>query len=325
MNAPPTFNNNEGGHAHGDDDPDGILVGPGDPYASPWDIWFRDAYEKQPNYIISNGNADSPQNYNLEIYAYIGLAYFDGDDNGTYTDLDNPTITFNLAGGNYTNLYANGHEVGNLVRTVTPIISLAYPNLSHVLRLEDSAYHLLMNQAVGTLAPTDMYPGFSNNQIFDFGGTISADEEDLLRQYGKVFFYEVHVFDAATNAFLQTEIMHPKIETIHSPDPKIHWKPVMDNSSPSVHIGGTVPVLGLPADLYYYYDDTMLPPQETIWNGPNGPNSGRECNSREVVFDVDAYNLYKKSLSGGAQLKLGIFQNSQWLWQNASLHLSLEN
>lgn len=324
MNAPLTFNNENPGHAHGDTGGSG-LVWPGWDYASPWDIWFRVNHEKQPNYIISNGNADRPQNYNLEIYAYIGLAYFDGDDNGWFVDLET-NAQFHLAGVNYPNLYppSNPHEAGNLVRTVTPIVSLAYPNPSHGLRLEDPDHHLLMTQAVGTITPTDRYPWLSQGQIFNLGTSITPEEEDLLRQYGKVFFYEVHVFDAATNAFLQTEILHPKIVTIG--DPNAHWQQVMDNNPTPAPIQGTVPILGSSVGLYYYYDTTMPAPQETIWNGPiYTPSNPSECNSREVVFDADHLNLDERPLPGGARLKLGIAQNSQWLWQNASLYLSLEN
>jgi len=318
MNAPPSFNNEAPGHAHGDS----LQSGPiwvGENYASPWDIWFHE-HKFQPNYIISNGHADRPQNYNLEIYAYIGLAYFDGLDNGWFED-PKTNAQFHLANGNYPNLYPlnNTHEVGNLVKTVVPITSQAYPHSSHGLRLEDLEHHLLMEapQSGGALAPDDRYPGLSDNQNFNFGGMLTGQEEDLLRHYGKVFFYEVNVYDHNTGApVLLGQIMHPEIKTLPTnPD----WKEVRDMSSSVVQ--GHVPTLG-DFDLYYYYANIGGTVWDMYYIYTETPGFNR-CDSREVVFDIPM-PLHEVYLPNGSRLVLEIWQNSRWLWRNASLRLAVE-
>src|SRR5690606_25439545 len=95
-------------------------------YFSPWDLgWNRgvDYYELQPSYAFSNGGAvgENYSPYTLQVFAWIGLAYFDGDNDGTFTDHFTGN-TFLLSGGNYPNLYQPNQEVGNLVRTTNPLI-----------------------------------------------------------------------------------------------------------------------------------------------------------------------------------------------------------
>src|SRR5690606_34417808 len=199
QNQTNSFNENDPGNTHGDLS----LSGPiwrGRDYYSPWDIWFRtNTYgdqDLQPNYIFStiyNGEKEGIQNnYKLEVFAYVGLAYFDGFNDGTYTDVatSGPTLQYNLASGNYPNLYAGNNEVGNLIRTATPFI--VGPNQS--IRVEDREKHLLTNVA----GATDKYPMYNiGNQRFVFSG-ITTQEEELLATYGKVFFYEVFVTDQST-------------------------------------------------------------------------------------------------------------------------------
>lgn len=326
MNAPPTFNNDSIGFAHGGSGGSG-LIWMGGNYASPWDIWFRYEHEFQPNYIISNGNMEHVTNYNIEVYAYIGLAYFDGVDDGSYDDpalnpSGPPVPVVDLTNGNYPNLYPqtvlnpSPPEVGNLVKTVIPIHSDAYPAPTHGLRLEDIEHHILFPGS-----PTDRYPWLSQGWAFDFAGTITPQEQALLREYGKVFFYEVHVYDKFTNALVHTAIMHPKIETLPSGSNYPDWKEVKDLGGN--HILGTIPVLGSPAGLYFYNAGL---PNGTVWDMNNllTPGTNR-CDSREVVFDVQ--HLYESPIpgGGGAKLVLDIAQNSQYLWRNASLHLSVQN
>jgi len=327
MNAPPTFNNEQSGHAHGDAGGSG-LIWVGDNYASPWDIWFREndygpIGNLQPSYMMSNGDMESITSYyNLEVFAYIGLAYFDGDDNGIFHDVahldpitglpieiadmvNNPTL--------FPNLYppGNQHEVGNLVKTVVPIHSNAYPDPLHGFRIEDRDKHLLMPGGNNKFLP--MYPNWW--QVFDFAGTILPDEVELLRTYGKVFFYEVNVYDKNTGApVLLGQIMHPEIETLtvnYNPE----WNPIM---SGGVQVQGDAPTLG-PRDLYYYYAGL---PNGTQWD-PMYDNNDL-CDSREVVFYIPE-NLHTIPIPGGLNtLRLYIAQSSMHLWLNSALALRVE-
>ena len=54
----------------------------------------------------------------VRITPYIGLAYFDGADDGTY---HTPTGAFNLTSGAYPNLYSGSSEYGNYVQA-NPIV-----------------------------------------------------------------------------------------------------------------------------------------------------------------------------------------------------------
>ena len=327
MNTPPTFNNGQSGHAHGDSGGSG-LIWVGDNYASPWDIWFREnTYgpigNLQPSYMMNNGDMEIITSYyDLEVFAYIGLAYFDGGDDGIFHDVahldpstglpiviadmfNNPTL--------YPNLYPtnNQHEVGNLVKTVVPIISNAYPDPLHGFRIEAEDKHLLMPGGNNKFLP--QYPTWT--QTFDFAGTLLPDEEELLKTYGKVFFYEVNVYDKTTGApVLLGQIMHPEIETLtvnYNPD----WKPVMSGAT---HVQGDAPTLGM-RDLYYYYANL---PTGTIWDPMNFAND--KCDSREVVFYVPE-NLHKIPIPGGLNtLHLYIAQSSMHLWLNSALALSVE-
>jgi|SRR5690554_3257951 len=326
MYAPSTFNNDSIGHAHGDN-PQSGLVWPGGNYFSPWDIWFRqNSYgtgNLQPSYVISNGNVEQVTDYNIEVFAYIGLAYFDGLDDGLYYDSfeafhNPPGLIDDLANGNYPNLYANGHEVGNLVKTVVPIISNAYPDPSHAFRMEDQFDHLPMGFS-------NRFPQFPHWwPFFDFAGTITPQERDLLRQYGKVFFYEVNVYDKTTNApVLLNHIMHPEIETIH--DPNMHWVRVEDQVGNHIH--ETIPLLGVSTGLYYYYDNT-LPSPGTVWDLYNTAPGYNKCDSREVVFDIpQSLKLHEMPIPGSASSKLllEIWSSTPYLWINSALRLSVQN
>ncbi len=320
-----SFNNDDSGHAHGDNPLSGIIWA-GKNYASPWDIWFkRNSYgtgNLQPSYMVNNGNAENVTNYNIEIFAYAGLAYFDSDDDGIFYDVSQPPTFPGAPGaliadmaanpGGYPNLYANGHEVGNLVRTVVPLRSDAYPSPTHSFRVEDQFLHLPMAGAGGT----NRYPQYPQWwQPFDFTGAITPQEDFLLREYGKIFFYEVNVFDAATNAFVGTFIMHPEIENLtgnYNPE----WTPVTDMGGN--HLQGDAPTLGM-HDLYYYKSSQVT---GTVWDPMDHTND--LCDSREVVFFIPQ-NLHEIPIPGGLNtLKLGIAQSSRYLWLNSALTLVVE-
>ena len=227
-----SFNDNNSGQSSLYPGSNGISF-PAANYVSPWDIWYREGKKVngqtnlQPAYLFTNGNADDFSPYDIEVFAYIGLAYFDSHDDGTYTDVKTGA-SYPLTTGAYPHLYppTNPHEVGNLVRTPIPIVSDAYPAATSGLRLEDTESHLLMPG----IAMQDRYPQFSQGQTFDFAGSITPQEINLLRIYGKVFFYEVHVYDKVTGTPVLNTLMHPKIETLPtgSSSPAQGWEKVTD-------------------------------------------------------------------------------------------------
>lgn len=137
----------------------------------------------------------------MRVTPYIGLAYYDGDDNGVY---NTPNGSFNIAGGAYPNLYANGHEYGSYVQG-NPIVLANNPFswYTHELVIKSEDHCPLINVPVAL--NTNLYGiGFDivNNNIIQpaahIGTTLTPAppagtpaEEDLLKQYGKVFYYKV--------------------------------------------------------------------------------------------------------------------------------------
>lgn len=179
-------------------------------YKSPWNI---DSLRRVQYTFDSNGaNWDGVY---VRITPYIGLAYYDGNDNGTY---NTPSGTFNLANGNYPNLYANGQEYGDYVQA-NPII-LASQMLTgvggwytHELWIQSDEDHCpLVNIPVGinynlyslgfdivnnaTIQPTTVLGGATLTSPPPAG---TADEERLLREYGKVFYYKIEYVSDANN------------------------------------------------------------------------------------------------------------------------------
>lgn len=137
----------------------------------------------------------------IRVTPYIGLAYYDGADDGMY---NTPTNSFNIAGGAYPNLYANGHEYGSYVQG-NPIVLANNPNwYTHELFIQSKEDHCPLINIPVTLN-TNLYGiGFDivNNDIIQpaahIGATLTPPppggtlaEEDLLKQYGKVFYYKV--------------------------------------------------------------------------------------------------------------------------------------
>ena len=170
-------------------------------YKSPWNIDSLRlvGYNFDSNVVNWDG-------VYVRITPYIGLAYYDGANDGVY---NTPTGAFNLAGGAYPNLFPNGEEYGNYIEA-NPIV-LASQMLTgvggwytHELFIQSREDHCpLINIPVGY--NYNLYAiGFDvvNNSIIQpaahIGATITPpppaatpSEEMLLQHYGKVFYYKV--------------------------------------------------------------------------------------------------------------------------------------
>lgn len=306
-------------------------------YISPWDIWFRGASvngldDLQPFYYFTNGNMEDVTPYDIRAFAYAGLAYFDGYDDGVFHDVAQldpvtglPIQIEDMAANplQFPNLYpaSNPHEVGNLVRIPMPIDVPAYPNPNSSFRIGDRNNHLPVTGATGA-APkyTTPYSGFN------FGGTITPQERDLLANYGKIFFYEVHVYNKVTGALVLTTMMHPKIQTLPNgitlpSDVDPGWKPVTDLSGTN-HLTGNVPgFANFP--LYYFYTNIS---GGTKWNISNPAKWGNECDSREVVFDVPAAVAPDEvQIDPVFKVTLDFFATGHTGWVNSALYLNLHS
>ena len=316
-----SFNNNDSGFVNG---PGGTKA-PGKEYFSPWDIWYNrgpDFVDKQPAYIFWNGNADAGNEddayspYTLEVHAWVGLAYYDGNLDGDFHDIspmksgNPPQLIANMVGNPlFNNLTTNGTEIGNLVQMQPFII-----NPMTGARLESVTDHL----------PID--PGtVKHGDHFDFPGGLSIQEEELLRDYGKVFFYEVNVFEAGT--FIGQYIMHPQILSLPNHSPEAYWEPVADQGGNLIQ--GDMPLLGS-FDLYYIDGVNVIPPVPwTEWNpnwGAGSPDKNK-CDSHVVVFYLPpGMNLHSQAITGGSvpkSLYMGFTHHPFTLWQSSSLDLRI--
>ena len=320
-----SFNDNDSGYVNG---PPGGVKEPGINYYSPWDIWYNrgpDFVDKQPAYIFWNGNVDgggepdiaySP--YTLEVHAWVGLAYYDGNLDGDFHDIspmksgNPPQLIANMVGNPlFNNLTTNGTEIGNLVQMQPFIINPMTGS-----RLESADDHLPVDP--GTVKYGDH---------FDFPGGLTQDEMDLLREYGKVFFYEVNVFEAGT--FIGQYIMHPEISTLPNNTSEAYWKPVTDQWGNQIQ--GDMPLLSS-FDLYYIDNPNV---QWTDWDpnfgvgSPGNPASplDNECDSHEVVFYLPpGMNLHSQAITGGSvpkSLYMGFTHHPFTLWQSSSLDLRI--
>lgn len=298
-----SFNNDNSGFVGG---PNGTKE-PGLNYYSPWDIWYNRGFpDQQPSYSLSNGNVENISPYKLEVFAWIGLAYFDGNDDGFYNDLSinsgpqtvAPMIT-NPA--QYPNLYANGHEVGNLIRTVSPITL----NPQDGIAIEDVNDHLPTNNSTALK--------YGQTNFFDLSGVLTSAEDILIRNYGKVFFYEVNVFQGG--AFVGTYFMHPEIQNLPNSSSAAYWEPVTKSGNP---VQGNMPPLGS-FDLFYIDHPIGT---GTFWSSTSP--SGNRCDSHEVVFYIPKnLQLHAQPIGNGKTLGMGFTHHPYTLWQNSFLTLGV--
>lgn len=112
-------------------------------------------------------------NFELRMTAYIGLAYDDSNTSPMYFGM------FNLASGVYPNLFAGSIKYGNVVSSDV-----------YTLMPNDVRY-CYYGSAPMTPNPISPQPTDFN---FTFSG-ITAQEIDLLRQYGKIYYIDYEIYD----------------------------------------------------------------------------------------------------------------------------------
>ena len=176
--------------------------------------------------------------------------------------------------------------------------------------MEDTDAHLPIDDGSQNPKP------YATNDGFRFPGGLTQQEEDLLKQYGKVFFYEVNIFENGN--LIDHAVLYPEVETLAAGHPD--WKPAETTPGSTVQMQGIAPSLGTAFDLFYYRNTNLL--NGTDWD-PTRPKDANECDSREVVFRVSP-SLSRHNITGGSVPKIlyvGFSQNPFTFWQNSSLNL----
>lgn len=226
----------------------------------------------------------------MEVTCWVGLAYFDGSDDGSYDDPSlnpsgSPVQVADLTNGNYPNLYANNQEVGNLLRT-QPIVLDGNNFDGSNLEIASDPANPFAGHLPGSMATLSPLAHNFYNQFFDVMGT--NDEQILLAEYGKVFYFEVLILEKTTGAPVLGGPVFVQVanETIPGGSflpPYPEWKLVPGIQAPTP--------MGL-KDIFYYEHPTIT---GTIWGTPGtfppypqgGPVSNHpdyQCDSHEVVF-----------------------------------------
>lgn len=230
-----------------------------------------------------------------------------------------PNNNFDFTTGNYPNLYDNNdplgfpQEVGALINA-DPIV---IPQMQSA-RFENNDEHLPstgLSYMAGSQMPT---AGFTfNNGLAN--GNVSQLEIDLLREYGKVFFYRVEVFENGN--LIDAAVMHPNVETLHTNPPLPHWKSANDITTGQQMVGYD-PTTGNPVGLFFYHNTDPTAPNETDWD-LNRSYDLNTCNSREVVFRVlPSYNTHIVNTGSVTKtLYMGFTMHPFYFWQASSLSL----
>jgi len=188
------------------------------PYDSPWEInkAIGTPIPIPVPYRFENQTGDwgSPYLITLRITPYVGLAYYDGRPDGDYFG-----TTLNTT--DYPNLYAGGNEIGNFIPAFPITLDGSGLTPGSVVReIESSMDHCPVLNAMTTTAnplPTihfDLPPGGAP-------APVTWQEEELLSQYGKVFFYFCEAIDPVTNMVVWSKYMMP--DSSYPTAPPGHW------------------------------------------------------------------------------------------------------
>lgn len=163
-------------------------VDPTNSYESPFDISIAGS----PLHYTMHNNT----NFELSVTPYVGLAYFDGRDDGTYYSTSITT--------GYPNLYNNNIEYLNLIEC-PPIVIAPMTSLD-----ESPLYH----------CPT-VNPNAVFFDVVGAGATLA--EATLLESYGKAYYYNVDVIDRSTSITVFSGLVRLKFD---NPAPVAPWGPL---------------------------------------------------------------------------------------------------
>lgn len=250
---------------------------PGTPnYISPWHIRFNtdpvlnfgSATAIFYKFENKTGDWGSPHLLTLRVTPYVGLAYFDGIDDGNYYGY-NITVA--------SNLFANGSEIGNFIPARSfDIDGTGIPAGGTVqLDIKSSKDHCpVVQNTFAVQNPNSIY--------FDVSSIIAPTtfEEQLLKDYGKVFYYYLEAIDPVTNTVIWDEYMMP--DNYFTPDNNYWDLTGVDHVTPT---GDTFP-------MYYNYDVLASKPEsdEVIVDVSSIPASVPNYKS-EASFLYNGYNI----------------------------------
>lgn len=226
-------------------------------YRSFWNINTRGQHEMFYRFTNWTGDWGNPAILDFRITPYVGLAYFDGTHDGDYRDVTSGTVeNFNtVPPGTYPNLYdPTGNEIGNFMPTLPfTLDGSGIPSFGGtvVLEMQSGDHCHVVNANANSLNPAGVF--------FDLSAPpppfvpALPQEEELLKDYGKVFFYFWEAVDPVTTIVVASGYIMPHCDTNNA----AYWT----NSTVTANLPG-----GGIADLYYniYSNDTGNASHEVV-------------------------------------------------------------
>ena len=248
-------------------------------YQSRWDIYMRGG-EMVYNYHNATGDWGNPAMLHFRVTPYVGLAYYD-EDNTDYQYIDKSTLNsqadFTLPLGTYPNMFdPTGNEIGNFMpASPFTLTGAGIPTYWGTVKLE--IFSMDHCHVIGANTVANIY---NPNMVF-FNITApptpyqpsTPQEEELLSQYGKVFFYYWEAVDPTTLAVVSSGYVMPRCDTGNT----TYWT--------NTGVTANLPTGGI-ANLYYnHYSE-------------NNPVGSHEVVLEAGTYDHEQYFDYTNNING---------------------------
>lgn len=264
-------------------------------------------------------NLQSGQGTVVRITPYIGLAYYDGASDGVY---NTSTGTFNLSTATHPNLYNGNNEYGNYVQG-NPIVlgfdnflnnwythelavfspedhcPIRHVNIGYNFNLQSVNLNIVNNAMVQPL-PFLGYP------ITPAPSTGTSFEEDLLAQYGKVFYYKIEFgrdhYNFDETFYIPVLAAKPSVEDV------TEWT----NLSMSDNFGNNL-----------YYHSNGLPTTYELVVDADALNSSASFNFiiPGEIFDTANYGSQKVMIKGDNSYGWGTFMDPNAIIPGKNIHI----
>ena len=274
-------------------------------YQSIWDIYNR-GRETFYHYQNWTGDWGNPAMLHFRVTPYVGLAYYDGTPNGEYDDPSSgPVENFNtVSPGAYPNMFdPTGNEIGNFMpaRPFT-LTGAGIPSYWGTVELKifsmDHCHVIGANTVANIYNPNLVFFNISAPPAPYQPSTLQ--EEFLLSQYGKVFFYYWEAVDPTTLAVVSSGYVMPRCDTGNT----TYWS--------TTGITANLPTGGI-GNLYYniFSYDTGMPSHEVVLEGGTYPheqffNYTNTVNGQTKRYKVDVQTYLGGTTDLVSTLKLSI-------------------
>ncbi len=262
------------------------------PYQSIWDIYNRNR-EMFYHYVNATGDIGNPARLNFKVTPYVGLAYYDRRNDGKYEDV-NIGLTqaiFNTSPtGTYPNMFdPTGNEIGNFV-PAQPFTLTGSGNITYWGDVELKIFSMDHCHVIGANTVANIYN--PNLLFFDITSPpapyqpSTPQEEQLLSQYGKVFFYYWEAIDPTTLAVVHSGYIMPQCNTNNT----TYWQ--------DTTVAANLPT-GTNPNLYYNIlsNDTGMASFEVVLETGTYPN--QETFNYTIGAQTYSYKVELQTFLGG--------------------------